>query len=138
MANNVYHSMLVKTGDVQQVLKVTRELIPARGEISLHNGLIKFATAWGTPVEGFERLAARFPDHDIIVHGACMEDGEHFIFNLRGGVAEGRDCSCGGVDSPDYPCATPELESRIVRLTLNQNTSDGALDDEGYPEEVGR
>jgi hypothetical protein len=29
-------------------------------------------------------------------------------------------------------------EWMAVRLTLNQNTSEGALEDEGYPEEVGR
>lgn len=117
MANNVYHSMLVKTGDLQQVLETARELIPARGEISLHDGLIKFGTAWIPPVEAFKSLAAGFPDSHIIVHGSCFEDGQHFIFTLSGGVAEGRDCTCGGITSPDYPCSTSELR-RAYSLIL--------------------
>ena len=120
MANNVWHSILVNTGDVQQVLDAARELIPTcDGRIVIHKGLIKFGTKWVPPVEAFESLAARFPDYDIIIHGACVEDGQHFVFNLSGGVSTGRDCSCGGVDSFDYPCNHPDYYP-VPALRLNQ------------------
>jgi hypothetical protein len=119
MANNVWHSILIKTGDVQQVLEAARQLITVRGEMQVHDGLIKFGTAWVPPVEAFKSLAARFPDYDIIVHGACVEDCQHFVFSLHDGIAEGRDCPCGGVDDPDCPVYTGTR-----RLTLNQNTTE--------------
>jgi hypothetical protein len=106
MANIVYHSLLVKTGDIQQVLNSARELMPAAyGNIALHDGLIKFGTKWVTPVEAFKSLAARFPDYDIIIHGGCFEDGSHFVFELRDGVAVGHDCEYGGGNRDDEgPC----------------------------------
>ncbi len=119
MANNVHHSIFVKTGDVQQVLDAARELIPARQGIEIHEGLIKFGTKWVPPVEAFESLAARFPNYDIVIHGACYEDCQHFVFELHNGVSVGRDCTCGGVGSFDYPCNHPDYYHPLL---LNQNT----------------
>jgi hypothetical protein len=129
MANIVYHSLLVKTGDIQQVLDAARELIPAAySDISLHDGLIKFGTKWGTPVEAFKSLAARFPDYDIIVHGGCVEDGSHFVFELHNGVAVGRDCEYSGGNRDERDDEGPcnwhlQNPANPPGLILNQSSS---------------